>query len=346
MRIAFHSNQLGYRGTEVYLKNLATFNQTILNNESFIVAPPDTGRQGEGCFKDFNVQTISPEDYEKYCKDMRVDYFYSIKPGHLDFCKVPYVKQLNHFVFANNWDFHGHRCAFISEYLVKKAKSQSRTRWDHEMLVDEWCVPFYVEKLDYTNEDFRSLYNISKDQIVLGYHGGNDSFDISWVKQTLIEIIEKNKNIVFIFLGIDPFALPDNSFYKNFIFIAPNIDLEFKNKFINTCDGMIHARRDGETFGLSIGEFSLKNKPVLTFTKFNSEIRPVENLDSDYDTAHIEYLKETGWYYRNPAELKYLVQNFEDIRESRKDTDYSLNYSKYNDPEYIMNRFSRVFLTP
>ena len=27
---------------------------------------------------------------------------------------------------------------------------------------------------------------------------------------------------------------------------------------------MIHARSEGETFGLSIGEFSSKNKPVIT----------------------------------------------------------------------------------
>ena len=347
MRIAFHSNQLGYRGTEVNLKHLATFNQTILNNESFIVAPAHCNIEGESVFKGFDISYINPrgDGYDRYCEEMNIDYFYSIKAGWMDYVVTSKTKQLNHFVYGKDWDFHGHRCAFISEFLVRQADKWSRDRGGNlPVTEEEWCVPFYVEKLDFTNEDFRKEFNISNDQIVLGFHGGRDSFNINWVINTLIDIVNKDKQFVFIFLGIDPFPLPDNSFYKNFIFFSPNPDTTFKNKFINTCDGMIHARQSGETFGLSIGEFSLLNKPVLTYNKFNSSRRVIENLDSDYDTAHIDYLGDNGWYYRSPAELEFLIRNFKKIEES-KNIDYAGPYKKYNDPHYIMERFSKVFLS-
>ena len=41
------------------------------------------------------------------------------------------------------------------------------------------------------------------------------------------------------------------------------MDLVEKVEFINTCDAMLWARGAGETFGLSIAEFSSKNKPVI-----------------------------------------------------------------------------------
>ncbi len=31
-----------------------------------------------------------------------------------------------------------------------------------------------------------------------------------------------------------------------------NADLEYKRKFINTCDAMIHSRSEGESFGAAI----------------------------------------------------------------------------------------------
>ena len=37
-----------------------------------------------------------------------------------------------------------------------------------------------------------------------------------------------------------------------------------KEAFYRTCDAMLHARRDGETFGLAVAEFSVRNKPVIT----------------------------------------------------------------------------------
>ena len=69
------------------------------------------------------------------------------------------------------------------------------------------------------------------------------------------------------------------------------IDLVKKAEFINSCDVMVHARSIGETFGAAIGEFSSKNKPVIT-------------CDCG-DTEHIEILSDKGIIYRIPDGKKH-----------------------------------------
>ena len=76
------------------------------------------------------------------------------------------------------------------------------------------------------------------------------------------------------------------------------IDLEKKVKFINSCDAMIHARAGGETFGASIAEFSIKNKPVITC--------PCIIYDSN--NAHINILKDKAILYNmNNTEQVYSI---------------------------------------
>ena len=41
-----------------------------------------------------------------------------------------------------------------------------------------------------------------------------------------------------------------------------------KSRFLYACDAMIHARADGETFGMAVAEFSVHNRPVLTVRLF------------------------------------------------------------------------------
>ena len=94
---------------------------------------------------------------------------------------------------------------------------------------------------------------------------------------------------------------------------------------------MIHARGEGETFGLSCGEFSLCNKPIITWANSN-------------DRAHIEILGDQGFYYKNKKDLKNIFSFFEThIQEIR--SSHLTAYSKYT-PEVVMETFDKVFLTP
>ena len=46
--------------------------------------------------------------------------------------------------------------------------------------------------------------------------------------------------------------------FTEYIHVSKTANLNKKVEFINTCDAMLWARSGGETFGLSIGEFSSK----------------------------------------------------------------------------------------
>jgi hypothetical protein len=59
---------------------------------------------------------------------------------------------------------------------------------------------------------------------------------------------------------------------------------------------MIHARGEGETFGLSIAEFSINNKPIITCPSG--------------DLEHIKILGEKAILYKSKEELLNIFMNF------------------------------------
>jgi hypothetical protein len=124
-------------------------------------------------------------------------------------------------------------------------------------------------------------------------------------------------------MNITPFAR-----HERLLFLPGSADPERKSQFINTCDGMIHARGIGETFGLACGEFSMKNKPVITY--FMSPQR-----------SHIEILGDQGIFYKGPRDLKQILLAYTpEIQHSKSWDAYSAQYSA----EPVMKQFKTVFL--
>jgi hypothetical protein len=98
----------------------------------------------------------------------------------------------------------------------------------------------------------------------------------------------------------------------------------YNTKFINTCNAMIHARKMGESFGLSVAEFSIKNKPIITC--------------SCGDLAHIDILGDKAITYTTKESLMSIFENIQQIIESRSD------WNAYNDysPENVMRIFKET----
>ncbi|MCL2242936.1 MAG: hypothetical protein FWC03_00535 [Treponema sp.] len=136
---------------------------------------------------------------------------------------------------------------------------------------------------------------------------------------------------------------------KNIIFLPRNTDVNFKEIFINTCDAMIHARSDGETFGLSIAEFSIKNKPVITWapkllhnTKFclKTICLFILNRGYTYATAHLDFLGKKAIRYTSEKDLTDIFLNF------REKYLQDINYDCYSEPfceEKIMRIFENIY---
>jgi hypothetical protein len=120
-----------------------------------------------------------------------------------------------------------------------------------------------------------------------------------------------------------------HEFYKHprIIYLDRTTDLIFKTKFINTCDAMIHARAEGETFGLSIAEFSSKNKPVITCPSG--------------DLEHIRILGDKALLYRSKDELLKIFNNIKNIIKNNDDWNA---YKQYT-PENVMRLFNELIFS-
>ena len=113
--------------------------------------------------------------------------------------------------------------------------------------------------------------------------------------------------------------------HPNIIHVPGFQDLQFKSNFINTCDGMVHARYIGESFGLAISEFLYFNKPVLAW-------------NNGIDLNHINMLQGTGLLYNDQQDMQEKILNIKSFnREYKKIVD------KFN-PDTVMSQFKSVFL--
>jgi glycosyltransferase involved in cell wall biosynthesis len=98
----------------------------------------------------------------------------------------------------------------------------------------------------------------------------------------------------------------------------------YKQKFINTCTALLHARERGETFGISVAEFAIKGKPVITYA--NS---PEQN--------HILELGENAYYYTNKNNLTEI------LLDSVLNLSAKESYEKFS-PKPVMEKFKEVFM--
>ena len=220
---------------------------------------------------------------------------------------IPGVSKLVHATFP--WcPVNGDRFAYTSEWLARPS--------------GQLHVPLMIDS-DSTEADLREECNIPRKATVIGRHGGYTTFDIPFVHQVVKRVTEVRSDIYFVFLNTEPFCEP----HPRIIHLPGTADAKRKTKFINTCDAMLHAREQGETFGLAVGEFSVRNKPVLTWSESKQK-------------AHLEYLGHKGLLYRDEWELERLLTRFEPDPEGDWDA-----YSKRFNPRSVMREFYSTFLS-
>lgn len=317
MKIGLHTNQLSIRGTEVAMYDYANHNETILGNESIIITKhPDVWKYSDPLailkfqnrFKVFFYKTN--DELQNIIKDNHIDIFYAQKAGVIDDVISKSCKTVVHAVFQHEQP-HGDVYAYISQWLSNLYGNRH---------------PFVPYMIDLPNVigDMREELNIPKDAIVFGRHGGYETFDIPFVKQVVKNYVLKNKNVYFLFLNTERFT---ESEITNVIYLSQISDLERKVKFINTCTAMLHARLAGESFGLAIAEFSIKNKPILT-------------CQYARDCAHLTMLGKKAITYKNEFELTHYLNAINSIRQ----VESSWNMYEEYTPAKVMDKFNKVFL--
>lgn len=317
-KIGFDAGLMSLRGIHIAIFDYALQNQKILGNESIVFYDRRSELVQPSVFQKFkNEFNLIPYDQFSELNPMAdrgiIDAMYLIKSGERDDYVLPGVPNLIHAVFPQKVDeMHGDIYAYVSKWLSEECSNGK--------------IPFvpHIIDLQIQGASLRKSLGIPEDVLVFGCYGGSDSFNLGFVKQVIAELVEKNSHIYFLFMNIDRFID-----HPQAIFLPGNSDPVFKSSFINSCDAMIHARGIGESFGLACGEFSMHNKPVITYA-----LSPQRN--------HINVLGSKAILYKGPKDLSEIFLNFDKLETQKQDWDcYSQDFS----PSAVMKKFQSVFLS-
>lgn len=329
MKVLFHVDQLNYRGVTNSVLEYARYNQEILGNESVIIRSLDlpegidVGNEKEvidSVSSEFQLLTYN--DFKELNNiASKFDFCYSQRSGERiesnnqkENPVVTTTRMGVHCVFQF-FDPHGDVYAYISEWMAKNVSK------NYGAALHPW-VP-YVVNLPEPNYDTRAHLGIPKDKFVIGRFGGYHTFDLEFAHRVVRRIVEERDDIIFFFANTAPFCD-----HPNVIFLGPFLGQQQKSNYINACDAFIHARRLGESFGLSIAESLFFNKPVLA-------------CDIGFDRNHYETLK--------PYDLIYKENDEQDLYnriihlKHKVGIDYKKLIVDQFSPRNVMKQFKEVF---
>ena len=312
LTVAFDSGHLCERGTDVALYDYARYAEELLGHRSLIFCPADAPMTELDRFRArFSVVLYRSRNELQALLD-NVDVYYLLVEGSRPQPEAPKPRNGHravHCVFRADQPW-GEVYASVSPWVSR-----------HHGDGDVPAVPHIVTLPDH-DDDLRTELGIPADATVLGRHGGFDTFNIPWAADCVRRAVRARDDLHFVFLNTRPFDE-----HERVHWLPRNSDPDYKTSFINSCDAMIHARAEGETFGLSVAEFSIRNKPIITC---------LEGLD----LYHVEVLQQTGIYYRTREDLDRILACFRPIQG---------NFDRYSatfSPEAVMKRFEEVLLRP
>ena len=317
--IAFHSNQLSIRGTEVALYDYALHNEAVLGHNSVIVYNADSPHTDAAALDKFRqrfevVGYRTRAELDPLLAQHKADLLYAIKAGKNDGLWSRTVPTMVHAVFPTNpAQAHGASYAFISEWLSRHCANDKIP-----------SVPHIVNLPD-VDGDLRAELNIPPHAKVLGCYGGAQSFDVPSAMDAVRQVLAQSPDTYFVFLNIGRFVD-----HPRALFLPGSSDMVTKTRFINTCDAMLHARLQGESFGLACGEFSIRNKPVITYARSKHR-------------HHIDVLGDSGFYYTDARSLVDIIEKLDPVALKQQSWD---RYSSRYNPQVVMGLFDQHLIQP
>ena len=304
----------------------AKYNEEILGNKSYIICFTENAQRQMGFptvrhsynkfDSRFHIITINNiDEMSSVINKFNLQFFYTQTGGGNDIYKFNdksiwgNCKTIKHCVFDT-------KCP-ESDYYISISECLNVTNQTNIPV-----IPYIVDPLPNTDDNFRNELKIPIDAVVFGRYGGESEFNIPFAHEAIKEYLNIDNKCYFVFMNTNPFYKHDR-----IIYLDKNVDLLYKSKFINTCDDMIHARAMGETFGLAIAEFSMKNKPIITC--------PCGDLE------HIKILGDKAIKYSSKEELLGIFQDIKNIANSKTDWNAYREYSAEN----IMKKFDAVIFS-
>ena len=343
LRIGFHNMQLCDRGSTIAMYDYAHYNETLLGNTSYIVYDATSPRNRRAVVEKYTGRFGGDRVFgyteflnvEQFIQDNELDAMYIIKFGTVDKYVFQGCPTLVHSVFEI--EPHGYRYATVSKYLKEHHMPPALTA-EQRALVN--VVPHMIDmpRIDelpaFDKIGYREKYGIPRDAFVIGRYGGAKQFNLRQVHAAIEQFlndpstISQKRPVYFLFANTLSFYAHDRIKYVSTIY-----DRFDKAAFILSCDAMIHGRSDGETFGLSLGEFAFYNKPIIT-------------TQSNEFNAHIDIMQNKAIIYKTETQsLLWLLRNVEDVVHgfTKMHGDNLNGYDEFT-PENAMWHFKRVFL--
>jgi hypothetical protein len=316
MKIAFHDNSLSLRGTTTSIYDWAYWTRHYLGIEPIVMYNINHSANNQDVLKKFKEEFLvfdysNTNQIDYILEKNKCDYFFMMKGGSNDGVISTNCKNLvsaTSSAWKNEW-VHGDVYAMCSEWLSQLTNFTVP------------CVPHIVH-LPNIESDMREELSIPKDALVLGRNGGWETFDLPFVKQAIQQVLSERSDIWFVFQFTQPFIKHDRVIY-----LPGSADMNTKVRFINTTDAMLHARYVGESFGLSCAEFSIRNKPIITYEK-----SPERN--------HIDTLNEKGIYYENYSDILHILKNLDKKEINSLEWNCYQNYT----PEKVVQKFKKIYL--
>jgi hypothetical protein len=320
------------------IESLIAYNASDANNSSLRIREIQShGISVEAVFKESDLFSIS--------KNFQATHGYFVADGHFFPRWIPGVKHLNHAVFRF-FEPYGDKYAYVSEWLYEYANRKKITRTELELKkiyatcdspyrVDKemqtgW-VPHTVMPKFESGHEFRKKHSISKDVFLVGRIGGFKKFSDPEAKKAVCEILESYKDIVFCFINTEKFIN-----HKNAVFLGEINELE-KWQFYDACNLLLNCRISGESFGFSIVEPLMINKPVLAPSILRNRLM---------DQNQISILKYQGLLYHSRMHLKYLISKYKKDHYSSKVVNsqrFSKLVEQYNSKN-VAEKFVEYFL--
>jgi len=312
MKIGLHANQLDHRGNSTVIYDYASALRKYCGYDTCVISSRPKSTHPIERFNSFGCHLYKDvSELDSIIDQEKIDVLYMTKAGNRDGICPNNCKTAVHCVFDMR-EQHGSVYAGVSEWLAQYFK------------MPLW-VPHIID-VPIVEGTLHGELGIPKNAFILGRHGGIEQFNLPFVYSAIKRSLEGRSDLWFVFLNTKQFV--DHPRVK---FLPFQPDPAVKSRFINTCDAMLHARADGETFGLAVAEFSALNKPILTY-------------DANYwwyMRSHLHILGDMAIKYKNEEELlNYLLQIDKDYV---KDVNWDC-YSKRFSPENVIKQFDDVFI--
>ncbi|MGH2342984.1 hypothetical protein ACRC7T_16055 [Segnochrobactraceae bacterium EtOH-i3] len=317
MKVVFNARQMSLGGTEIAIYDYARANQEILGNESLVLYNATSPANIPEVIEKFRgLCEVLPYDnvraVDQIIRRRGGDVFHALKSGFPDGGIAFDVPTAVHAVFPTDpSDAHGTRFAYVSEWLSQECSGGT--------------IPFvpHIVDLPQPTGSLRPALGIPADALVIGLYGSRTSFDVPDAADGLLAALERRPD-----LWVLNLALARAPAHPRVLTLKGSADLGFKANFIETCDALLHARSLGESFGLACGEFSLRNRPVLTW-------------GGSPHRCHLQILGDRALVWNDAAGLTRLLLGLDRREIAAGDWDC---YSRAFSPQAVMETFRRVFL--